>query len=399
MKILQINSVCGIGSTGRIATDLAKVLVENGHECLICYGRGQGKNFDNTYKIGSKFSFYMHALKTRIFDKNGLGSNRYTKKLVEKIKKYNPDLIHLHNIHGYYLNYKILFEFLKGYNKPIVWTLHDCWAFTGHCSHFDYVQCYKWKNCCYNCPQKNEYPKSLVFDRSKKNYINKKKSFTNIKNLTLISPSEWLKNLVKESFLSEYQCEVINNGIDLNVFKPTENNFRQKYNLIDKKIILGVANIWDKWKGFEDFIKLSKIVDDKTKIVLVGLNNKQLKSLPENIIGIQRTDSVYELAQIYSAADVFVNPTYQDNFPTTNLEALACGTPSITYNTGGSVESVFENCGWIVEKGKIEKIAEILKDYHKTEKSINNCILQSKNYDKNNKFKKYVCLYKELANE
>lgn len=396
LRILQINSVCGVGSTGKIAVDIANVLKANGHDCLVCYGRGIAKGNVDSYKIGNSLSNKIHGIKTRLTDKHGLGSKKCTKKLIKKIIEYSPDVVQLHNLHGYYINYELLFEFLKQYNKPVVWTLHDCWAFTGHCSCFDYACCTKWQNLCEKCPQKKEYPVSLLVDNSKSNFRRKQKSFTKIEKMIIITPSNWLNNLVGQSFLGKYETKTINNGIDLNVFKLIENDFRKNNKMEDVKIILGVADIWSEKKGFKDFILLSKMLGENEKIVLVGLDNRQMLDLPINVIGIKRTENQTELAKIYYAADVFVNPTYEDNFPTTNLEALACGTPVITYHTGGSVESISPNCGAIVEKGDINELYSKIKAINKSEKSIKLCIEKSELYDKNERFLDYIKVYESL---
>jgi glycosyltransferase involved in cell wall biosynthesis len=393
MKVLQINSVCGVGSTGRIATDIHQILKEQGHESFIAYGRGEAKNCDNAIRIGNDVDVYKHVALTRLFDRHGFGSKKATIDFIKKIEELDPDVIHLHNIHGYYINIEVLFSYLKRSNKKIVWTLHDCWAFTGHCAYFDYVGCDKWKTGCYNCPQKNKYPQNIFIDSSGVNYEKKKELFTGIKNMTIVTPSKWLAGLVKESFLKEYEVKVIHNGIDLNVFKPVDgSNFRKKYSIEDKFVILGVANIWDERKGLKYFIELSKMLDENYKIVLVGLNEKQLKNLPENIVGIKRTNNLNELVEIYSAADIFVNPTLEDNFPTVNLEALACGTPVITFNTGGSVECVDESCGVIVNKGDIKELQEKIKTI-KIKKDY--CFIQAKKFDKKNKFNEYINMYKK----
>jgi putative colanic acid biosynthesis glycosyltransferase len=393
MKVLQINSVCGYGSTGRIATDIYKVLEEQGHECVIAYGRGTAPEGIKSIKIGTKLDNYMHVTKTRLLDMHGFGSTKATNKFIEKAKQYNPDVIHLHNIHGYYINIELLFNYLKEANKPVVWTLHDCWAFTGHCAYFDYVGCDKWKNGCHDCPQKNCYPQSLLKDNSKNNFEKKKELFTGVKNMTIVTPSKWLAGLVKESFLKDYNVKVLNNGIDLNIFKPTESNFRQKYNLQDKFIILGVASVWEERKGIKYFLELSKLIDSNCRIVLVGLNDKQLEQLPGNVVGIKRTSNVQELTEIYSGADVFVNPTLEDNFPTSNLEALACGTPVITFNTGGSVESVDESCGVVIAKGDIIRLIEALKILNDSNLGEIDCTNKSRSFDKNDKYKEYIDLY------
>lgn len=358
MKILIINVCCGTGSTGRICTDLADMLIEQGHECKIAYGRDDvpEKYRDIAVKIGSSFSIYCNALKTRLFDNEGFNATKATKKFIKWVEKYDPDVIHLHNLHGYYLNVKVLFDYLRTCGKKIVWTLHDCWAFTGHCSYFDCPHCDSWKTECGRCVRMNDYPKALT-DRSKRNFLLKKELFTGIPNLTIVTPSKWLAELVKQSFLNEYPVRVINNGIDLTVFKPTESDFREKYGLIGKKIILGVASVWDERKGLNDFIKLADLIDSDTRIVLVGVNKKQKKHLPKNIVAIEKTNNAKELAEIYTAADVFFNPTYEDNYPTVNLEAQACGTPVVTYDTGGSGESVAGSN--IIEVGKYSEFLKL----------------------------------------
>ncbi|MDO9493748.1 glycosyltransferase [Acetobacterium sp.] len=393
MKVLQINSVCGYGSTGRIAVDLYKILEEQGHECLIAYGRGTAPKGINTIKIGTNLDNNMHVIKTRLFDNHGFASIKATKEFIKKSKEYNPDIIHLHNIHGYYINIELLFKYLKEVNKPVIWTLHDCWAFTGHCTYFDYIDCEKWKKGCYECPQKKEYPKSLFREDSKKNYSSKKSIFTGIENLTIVTPSKWLAGLVKDSFLNVYAIKVINNGIDLKMFQPTKSNFRKKYNLINKFIILGVANIWDKRKGYDYFIKLSEKLKHDEIIVLVGLSKKQKSDLPCNILGITRTNSTKELAEIYSNSDIFVNPTLEDNFPTTNLEALACGKYVITFNAGGSGESIDEECGTIVEKGNVSELYDAILEFKNIGVTKNKCINRATLYDKTSRFEEYLNLY------
>ncbi|RDC49982.1 glycosyltransferase, partial [Acinetobacter sp. RIT592] len=370
MKVLQINSVCGVGSTGRIATDLYKVLEEQGHSCKIAYGRGNAPEGIDTIKIGTNFDNYLHVFKTRMFDEHGFGSVSATKKFIEEVKKYDPDIIHLHNIHGYYINIEILFEYLNEANKPVIWTLHDCWAFTGHCAYFDFVGCDKWKYGCEKCPQKSGYPTSKAKDNSKLNYEKKKKIFTSINNMTIVTPSNWLANLVKESFLSKYNVEVINNGIDLDVFKPIESNFRKKHDLNDKFIILGVASDWSERKGLKYFIELEQNLSEQYKIVIVGVNKKQKAKLSKNIISITRTNNPKELAEIYTAADLFVNPTLEDNYPTTNLESIACGTPVITFETGGSVESIEFKTGKIIPKGNIKQLNDCIETLRNEYKDI-----------------------------
>ena len=393
MKIFQINTVCGLGSTGRIVVDIAHVLQKKGYKSYIAYGRGTAPPDVDSWKMDSALDVYTHALFARITDGQGLYSTTATEKLVHKIEEYNPDIIHLHNIHGYYLNYKILFRFLAEFGRPVIWTLHDCWAFTGHCTYFDFIHCNKWMFECKNCPQKSSYPASYFLDRSKENFNLKKSLFTQIKNLYIVTPSHWLATLVKKSFLRKYPVKVIHNGVDLNIFKPTISDFRKQYNLEGYKIILGVASPWTLRKGLMDFTKLLNLLDFHTRIVLVGLNAKQLKNIPPKIIGIRRTNNPQELASIYTAADVFFNPTYEDNYPTTNLESLACGTPVVTYDTGGSSESIDEGNGAVVPVGSICDAWDAIKYFIKQKKCIK---IDSRKIDKSYLFDEYSHLYNTL---
>ena len=396
MKVFQINTVCGVGSTGRIATDLYHVLAEEGHSCCVAYGRGTAPAGIDGYKIGSTLDVYAHTMCSRMTDGEGLYSSSATKRLVEKIEAYAPDIIHLHNIHGHYLNYPILFRFLKEYDRPVVWTLHDCWPFTGHCAYFDFIGCQLWQSGCHDCPQLSAYPKSYGMDHSRENFARKEQLFTGLRQLVLVTPSQWLADLVKKSFLGTYPVQVIHNGIDTTVFKPTPSDFRERYGLQDKKIILGVASPWTARKGLQDFIKLSKMLSEEWKIVLVGLSKKQLKTIPAAITGIERTNNVQELAQIYTAADVFFNPTYEDNYPTTNLEAIACGTPVITYDTGGSPESVGNENGAVVGKGNLNDAWSSLLHAVGYKKPFS---ADCRKYDKTQRFGDYYRLYQQLAIE
>ncbi len=396
MRVLQINSVCGIGSTGRIATDIHNVLIEQGHESYIAYGRDEPQNCDTAIKIGTNFNNYSHVALTRIYDKHGFGSKKVTREFIKEVERINPDIIHLHNIHGYYINIEILFEYLKKTDKQVIWTLHDCWSFTGHCSHFDFIGCNKWETGCFKCPQKREYPTSLMLDNSENNYLAKKELFKGVKNLTIVTPSEWLAKLVKKSFLSEYTVKVINNGIDLNIFKPTESDFKKKNNLKENFIILGVASVWSQRKGLKYFVELAKSLEENEKIVLVGVTENQKKGLPSNIKGVTRTNNMKELAELYSLADVFLNPTLEDNFPTTNLEALACGTPVVTFKTGGSVESINSETGFVVTQGNMKQVVNSIRkiEVNGKGKYKDKCIEHTAVFYDNKKcFKEYINLY------
>lgn len=359
MRILMINSVCGIRSTGRICTDLAQEFDKAGHEVKIAYGREDvpAKYEKYAIRIGTDFDVKCSAIHTRLTDKHGFFNRRATGKFLEWAEEYNPDLLWLHNLHGYYINVELLFEWIKSRpDMQVKWTLHDCWAFTGHCSHFTMAKCEQWKDHCTHCPQSRRYPASYA-DNCENNFKRKKAAFCGVKNMTLITPSQWLADLVKESYLGEYPVEVRYNTIDTTVFKPTPSDFRERYAVQNKKIVLGVASAWDERKGLTDFYKLAEMLDDHYVIVLVGLTKKQMQTLPPNIIGITKTNSPKELAEIYTAADVFVNPTYEDNYPTVNLEAQACGTPVVTYNTGGAPETINTSNSIVLEKA-VENIFE-----------------------------------------
>ena len=363
MKVLIINSVCGIGSTGRICTSIAREFQKNGHTVKIAYGRDPfvPEEFrDLAVQIGRPLDVRLHGLRTRLLDEHGFGSSQATRRFLKWAEEYDPDMVWLHNIHGYYINVEMLFAWIK--SRPqmqVKWTLHDCWAFTGHCSYFQFVRCSKWQQQCHHCSQKRKYPSSQLCDNSRRNYERKRRAFTGVSNMTIITPSHWLADLVGQSFLKEYPVEVVYNTIDTSIFRPTPGDFRVRHGLEGKKIVLGVASTWSPRKGLDDFVKLAGMLDDRYAIVLVGVSRAQMAQLPKGIIALERTNSTKELAEIYTAADVFVNPTYEDNYPTVNLEAQACGTQVITYNTGGCAETI-QNDGGIVIEQSAQKIAEIL---------------------------------------
>lgn len=364
MKVLLINSVCGIRSTGRICTDIAEEYLSKGYEVRIAYGCEEvpEKYKDIAVKIGRTADRMLHGVSTRIFDNHTFCSKRATAEFLKWANDYDPDILWLHNLHGYYINTEMLFAWIKSRPKmQVKWTLHDCWSFTGHCSHFVAEGCDKWKIGCHNCPQKRSYPASYVFDNSKSNFERKKKAFLGVKNMTLIVPSYWLENLVKQSFLKDYPIEVKHNKINTDVFKPTESDFKLKYGLENKKIILGVATAWGKSKGLYDFYKLSEMFDGSFAVVLVGLSKKQIKKLPKEIVGIEKTNDAKELAEIYTAADVFVNPSRQETFGLTTLEALSCGTKAIVYKNTACEEVVKKYGGIAVEYENVEEIAENIK--------------------------------------
>lgn len=356
--LYQINITANQASHGRIAEEIGLLAMSKGWDSYIAYGRWANPSMSHLYHIGNMWDERWHGLQSRLFDNHGLSSKWATRKLIKNIEEVKPDVIHLHNIHGYYLNYPLLFDYLSITNIPVVWTLHDCWSFTGHCAFFTYCQCNKWRNNCDGCAFKSTYPKALLWSNSKRNFDLKNKYFNSIENLTIVPVSEWLSNLVAYSFLRDHHRKMIHNGIDLNVFQKKDSSIH--FVPEEKKVVLGVSFDWDERKGLQDFVKLRDFLSDDYIVILIGLSKKQIKSLPKGIIGIERTQNINELVLYYSRADVFANPTYEDNFPTTNIEALACGTPVVTYNTGGSPEAIDENTGVVVPYGDIDAFYEAI---------------------------------------
>lgn len=393
MKVLQINSFFSVGGPPRIVQGIYETLEANGHECVVAAGREKPYPGMKTIQIGSPINKYWHLVMSRLFDAQGLSSGLATKRFIKQIEAYDPDIIHLHNLHGYYLNIEMLFDYLKSAHKPVVWTLHDCWPFTGHCAYFDYIGCDKWKTGCFDCPEKSNYPASNFIDGSRRNYQKKKHAFTGVKNLTIVTPSKWLGELVKESFLGAYPVVVINNGIDLEVFKPTESGFKQRHNIEDKKMVLGVAQIWGQRKGLRYFHSLSKELSADYQIVLVGLTEQEKSNIPSNIIGLQKTNNVQELTEIYTAADMFVNPTLEEAMGLVNIEALACGTPVITFNTGGSPECIDDRCGLVVEKADLQGLIKAIRSIEERRFSIQDCVGRANTFEKSRKYNEYLRLY------
>ena len=374
MKILQINSVCGTGSTGKSIVQISDYLDSLNIENYIAYGLGSSSRH-NTYKIGNKLNNHLHNFIYRKFCLQGYGSMISTLKFIRYIKKINPTIIHLHNIHGHYLNFPILFRFLKKSKIEVVWTFHDCWLFTGKCAYFTKAKFNKWKIRCLNFQQLHTYPDSEI-DRTKRNYIDKKNYFTSLDNLHIVTVSKWLKKIVEESFFKEKDIRCIYNGIDTNIFKPTESVLRKKLKIEDKFIILGVASVWNSGKGLDTFIELAKEIDEDCVILLIGVSKEQINSLPSNIIGISRTENVRELVQFYTIADILINCSIEETFGLVVAEAMACGTPAIVYNSTACPEIVGYNNDLIINtndfnelKTKINKIKNLkIKSNIKLEK-------------------------------
>lgn len=361
--LLQINVTANAGSTGKIAEQIGICAIREGFDSYIAYGKRANPSNSHLIKIGTKIDFYNHVIQSRLFDNHGLASKSATSLFLKQVEEIKPSIIHLHNIHNYFINYKLLFSYLKTKDIPVVWTLHDCWSFTGHCAHFDHLNCDNWKYHCDHCPGLGAYPSSLFVDRSRKNFDEKYEAFTSILDrLTIVPVSRWLESFVRQSFLKDAKIDTVHNGIDLQTFIPTCSNMvRDKYGIPhDKKMVLGVASPWSVMKGIQDFFSLRQMLSEEFIIVMVGLSDRQMKDLPMGVVGIKRTENQKDLSMLYSTADVFVNPTYEDNYPTTNLEALACGCPIVVYNTGGTPESVTKETGYVVEKGDVSSLKKTI---------------------------------------
>lgn len=400
MSIIEINS-SNYGSTGNIMLQIAEEARHHGYKTITCCPKSRSnekRKINDQILIGNRVTRNFHLMLSRMTGYNGVFSVFSTLVFLKKISKEQPKIIHLHNLHNCYINLPLLFRYIKKYKIPVVWTLHDCWAFTGQCPYFTLAKCDKWKEGCHNCPSYRGYPESLV-DKTKTMWGLKKKWFTGVANLTIVTPSKWLGNLVKQSYLKEYPVKVINNGIDLNIFKPTKSDFREKHGILaDQYMLLGVAFGWEKRKGLDVFIELSKRLDkDQFRIVLVGTDDYVDKKLPNNIISIHRTQNQTELAEIYSAADLFVNPTREENYPTVNMEAIACGTPVITFQTGGSPEIVDDETGRVVDYDNVDEMEkQIIRIANDDVMLTERCISKARMFDQTKKYLEYISLYESL---
>lgn len=404
--LLQINPVLRVStSTGRIMQEIGELALQNGWRSCIAYGKGRDgikTCKSETIPVGSLCSTLWHGVETRLFDRHGLASTHATREFVKEIDRIHPDIIHIHNIHGYFLNYRVLFDYLSHSGIPVVWTVHDCWLYTGHCYYYSYAGCDKWQTGCGGCPQQRGFPASFIVDRSRRNFEDKKTAFTSMPKdkLVIVPVSEWIRSEMSKSFLGGYNFRVIHNGINTDVFKIcNENDVIEKYGLKGKHILLGVASIWSREKGFDDFLQLSRMLNDDETIVLVGIKNEERKKLPNNIIGISRTENVNQLAELYSVADAFINPTWQDNYPTVNLEAISCGTPVITYRTGGSVEAVTDSTGYVVEQGDVKGLLDAARAVRQRGKDHYRASCRQyalRHFRKEDRYADYFRLYDEL---
>lgn len=411
MRVLIINTVCNSGSTGRISAEISRLAEQRGHDVYFAYGRGGHPDDIHGFKIGNRIDFICHVLLNFFRGKSGYGSKSVTKRFLAWLDEIKPDIINAHNLHGFYIHVGLLFDYIKANNIPVVWTLHDCWPFTGQCAYFDYAGCDKWIKGCYKCPiYRTEYPYSLFCDNSKYNYIDKRKTFTGVNNLVVVTPSEWLSNLVKESFLKEYKVQTINNGIDLYRFRIINDDkclvteIKRKNKISEeKRVILGVANVWTNRKGLDAFYYLADNLPEEYIIVLVGVSRRTAATIKNRyrgkIIGVKHTESIDELVGWYNLANIFVNPTLEDTFPTTNIEALACGTPVVTYKTGGSPEIIGFECGIVVEKEDSNGLAAAIETIIGKKPEISeDCRLRAlQKYNKDDRLAEYVDLMESMV--
>ena len=391
LTLLQINISANWGSTGKIAEQIGLCAMAKGWESYIAYGEIANPSKSHLIRVSNRMNQYLHFAEQRVFDNEGQCSRIVTRRFIETIKRINPDVVQLHNIHDHYLNYRILFEYLNQTNIKVVWTFHDCWAFTGHCMHFVTKDCDRWKTGCHDCLMRGDYPKT-VLDRCNRNWNLKKELFLSNKNLNIVACSDWIANYVRESFFKDKPLTVIHNGIDLNVFRRIEVEKESS-----KFEVLAVSNVWSKEKGLEDIFQLRAMLPDDVRIKMIGLTKEQISALPADIVGVERTQNVEELVRYYSLADVLINPTYADTFPTVNLEALACGVPVITYQTGGSPEAVDERTGIVVPQGDVVAIADAINTIRSTPLSRQDCrdrVITL--FDQEKCFLSYISLYERL---
>lgn len=405
-KLLQINPVVRENtSTGRIMRELGELAQAAGWESYIAYSRardGVPTHSSKLVPVGNRLDLLLHWLATRLFDAHGLASRCATRQLIRRIREIDPDIVHIHNVHGYFLNYPLLCRFLAERGKPVIWTVHDCWLFTGHCYHYAAAGCDRWQSGCHHCPQKRAFPTSWLLDRSRRNYAVKQETIGGLDNLTLVTVSDWMRREVGKSFLKDKPCRVIHNGIDLEVFRPRANtDIRSRCGIPEGPFVLAVASIWLPEKGLPDLVRLADLLNPDIRLVIVGrMTAEQKATLPGRVIAISRTDDAVALAGLYSEALCLVNPTWQDNYPTVNLEAIACGTPVITYRTGGSVESITPETGFVVQQGDVVSLSACIRYIRKQGESsfIGPCREYAlQHFSRTGCFQDYIQLYEDLA--
>ncbi len=404
-KLLQINVTANWGSTGRIAEQISNLAANQGWETYIAYGRNGNPSNSKLIKTGSKLQVYEHYLEEKLFDNDGLASRCATRKLVREIDKIKPDLIHLHNIHGHWLNYKILFEYLSTLDTPVVWTLHDCWTFTGRCGHYEKFKCYKWRDegCSKPCPLKQNSALRRITEKTQYHFELKKELFTSVKNLTLVPVSSWLENQVSQSYLKGQHIQTIHNGVNIQAFSPQEDpsSTLGKYGLLGKRYVLAVSSVWNEQKGLIDYCKLAPKLKDVATLVLLGLNDELRDKVKEyGILGIPRTENIKELADLYSGAGIVLNLSYGESFGLTTVEGYACGTPSIVYRATASPELITPDTGIVCEPGDINAVADAVRKLLAIDKPVAECReLAEREYDQQKIYSQYVSLYNKLILE
>ena len=391
MKIAQINTTCGMGSTGKICLSISKLLQDNEIDNRVYYSESH-TDYPYAIRYATKFDLKFGALRSRMIGNYGFNSRLATKKLISELKSFDPDIVHIHNIHGHNCDLRLLSKYLHTTKKKVIWTFHDCWAFTGYCTYFTALSCDKWKDGCNHCPQRKKY--SWLLDNSSKLYDLKRELFTGLE-LTIVTPSMWLSELVKKSFLREYPVNVIHNGIELNTFKQRQSSIREKLGIPeDSVLLLGVAFDWGYRKGLDVFNKLSEILSSDYIIVMVGVDDKIRHEISDRIIKLNRTKNQIELSELYSTADIFINPTREDNYPTVNMESIACGTPVITFDTGGSPEMISEGSGIVVQPEDLEGIISAIEFLMKNKNHFKQmCLEKATQFDQEICFKDYINLY------
>lgn len=384
MRVVEISPVIGSGSVGRIVDQIFEGLIKNGDKCIAICGTVGNTIIPKNNRVVSVSSYarMANAFHARLFDSDGFCLFSGMQRILNEIESFQPDIVHMHGAYGYYLNMEVLYRFINKKDYYLVNTMHSCWDYTGHCCYYIYAGCNKWKTECNRCPEKRAYPTSLLMDNSRNNYRKKKRIFTGNQREIIVTPSKWLADEVKQSYMRDYPVKIINNGINTDVFKRINiinSHCFEKYRIPRNKIIiLGVAGYWDRRKGLADFIELNNWIDDDMHIVIVGVNERQKKDIPHCITAISRTENPYELAELYSMATILFNPTYEDNYPTVNLEAIACGTPVVTYESGGSGEAVSEyNFGAVIPKKQFNRIIRIARYYYENEPDLNDQIINT----------------------
>lgn len=401
MNVLQVNTVYPNGSTGRIAAQIAEyTAAQPGGRALIAFGIGEEERRDRltAIRIGKPLERKLHGAIRKLFDAEGYGSYAATGRLIRFCQETRPDVVHLHNLHGCYINLKRWFRYLRQKNIPVIWTLHDCWPLTGHCAHFAYCGCERWKTLCKRCPQKKEYPACIGIGASKRNYRLKKRLFSSVPNLTIVTPCQWLSDIVLQSYLKYAPVRVIYNGVDTGIIKPVASNIRMQYGLKNRKLLLAVASVWTDRKGLPELVRLSRMLDDTYRIVIVGLTKEQIQALPKDILGLEAIKSAEQLCAWYTAADCFVNPTLEDTMPLVNLEALACGTPVAVFNTGGCPETVTDTCGAVVPQGDVQALADAIKQICESGTNYSvACRKQAERFSMEHTIRTYYDLYREVS--